>query len=229
METDDAPPMTLRQRIIVALCFGLLIGLIAAQAAWQGSSIGYATHGPSFGTHLILRDLAGSITDFQAEKKALPDDLAAISARERERLTREREQQVTASAAHFSHIRNGVVYDGWKNPIIYTHEGDTFTVTSFGSDGQAGGEGIATDLTYDKSGDVTKAQRRQLGFVQWWTIPAGGRMALFCGVTGMFSGLLCFFLLRKSLGKLLLPGIATILATLFVNLLMGLSDIVKWH
>ncbi len=49
------------------------------------------------------------------------------------------------------------------------------------------------------------------------------------GVAAVFAGMLCYRLLRRELGHIVLPSILTLLATIFVTFVMGLLDIVKYH
>jgi hypothetical protein len=49
--------------------------------------------------------------------------------------------------------------DGWNRPLVYKIEGDTFSISSFGRDGVAGGAGDDEDMTRNyqlTNGEVTE-------------------------------------------------------------------------
>lgn len=217
---DSAEEMSFRQRLIAALVFALLIGLSALWASWSGSVDGYATHGPSDNTQRRMSQLVDSIAKFHAARSALPDDLAALEAWERD----SKEQK-----SPFSWIYKGVVNDGWGHPIIYARTGDNFTVTSLGNDGQPGGVGIDADMVCDpaKSGNTISVPHLTLG--QFFALKRGQSQAWTCVIIGSIAGLLCLTLLRGNPSRLIAPGLLTVLGTLIVTYPMGILDIVKWH
>lgn len=214
--------MTIRQRILVAALFAVLIGMIAILAAWNGAAAGYDGHGPTDNTHYRLEKLTSCIIAFQKETGSLPEDLGKLSAWERGK-------KDSPSVPPYSGIRDGILCDGWKNPVVYVHEGDHFTVTSFGADREPGGVGIDADMIFDQRGGMQKRVLFGMTFVQFLREKTGRVMLMTGLVPGVLAGLLCFLLIKKSWVNLLLPGLLTLLATLCVSYFIGMLDIVKYH
>ena len=214
--------MTIRQRILVAALFAVLIGMVAILAAWIGAAAGYDGHGPTDNTHYRLEKLTSCIIAFQKETGSLPGDLSKLS-------TWEYEQRDSVSAPPYSGLRDGILCDGWKNPMVYVHEGDHFTVTSFGADREPGGVGIDADMIFDQRGGLQTRVFPGMTFVQFVREKTGRVMLMTGLVPGVLAGLLCFLLVKKSWVNLLLPGLLTLLATLCVSYVIGILDIVKYH
>jgi Type II secretion system (T2SS), protein G len=214
--------MTIRQRIFVSTLFAILIGIVATLAAWNGAVAGYDGHGPTDHTRYRLGNLATCIVVFQKETGSLPKDLSELS-------TWEHQHQDSVSAPLYSGIRDGILCDGWKTPIVYVHEGDHFTVTSLGADREPGGVGIDADMTFDQLGLTQKSALFEMTFLQFVREKTWRVMIITGMAPGVLAGLLCFVLVKKDWFNLLLPGLLTLLATLCVSYFMGILDIVKYH
>lgn len=214
--------MMVRQRIIVALCFGLLIGLIALQSAVVGAASGYAEHGPPMGTLVRMQRLAQAVDAYHADRGMLPVDLVALHDWEH---TRAEQGKVKV----FSGFVDGAVRDGWEHPLIYTPAEGGFTLTSLGADGAVGGVGIDADIVRTSPDFSDRHPQPHLTIGQFVTSKRGWFMVKVCGFCGVAAGLLCFTVLRRRLSNLVLPGLLTLLATVLVTYVMGILDIVKYH
>jgi general secretion pathway protein G len=78
----------------------------------------------------------------------------------------------------------GRIVDGWRHPFQYRAEDDTFTLLSYGRDGQPGGEGDDADLEPGRR--IEPPTIRQFTF----EMSTGGIQAS-CILAGVCAGLVC--------------------------------------
>lgn len=74
----------------------------------------------------------------------------------------------TSMDERFAKILSGASDDAWDRPISYAtnEDGDRFTLTSKGSDGEPGGEGAATDIVVEKPKPSPGEEKESSGGIQ---------------------------------------------------------------
>lgn len=95
-------------------------------------------------TKLMISQVAEAVTMFEAECGKIPDSLDSIVTGDATCNTWEPKKSLQPKAG-------GGPRDDWNNPLIYTKEGNDYTVMSYGADKREGGTGLNADLTnHDK-------------------------------------------------------------------------------
>lgn len=104
-------------------------------------------------------------------------------------------------------LRKGVPIDGWGRPIIYSVDGTSYKVTSYGRDGKPGGTGLDRDQHrshYEWIGQATEEapihtdppmpSLRQFIF----ELPPGKGMLRACFLSGVIAFITALFLIRPA-------------------------------
>jgi 4-amino-4-deoxy-L-arabinose transferase-like glycosyltransferase len=144
-----------RRHVWVALAVGAVVFSIAYLAAWlQFRNSPYVAH-KRMVTLGAFGGMQRAIEDFVKDARRLPSSMTELLAAEGSALRRN---------------DRGEVCDGWRNPIDYVLERDSYRLRSLGRDGRPGGVGIDADMGtelgqgFSKDWDATRPTLRQFAF-----------------------------------------------------------------
>jgi len=114
-------------RSAVELSF-LLVGLEAIVGRMHEAEVA--------GTKIRMRNLRGAIARYRRHHETLPAEIDELTVPSEQNFN---ESYVSALAE---------LLDAWDNPLRYRRTSeDTYTLTSYGADGEPGGEGVDADIT----------------------------------------------------------------------------------
>jgi hypothetical protein len=198
-------------RSLAALAVGSVVAGTAYYCAYANMRDAFSYRWDELATRHELDLLQKAVEERRRATGRLPADLAALKAGEGERPFRVDPQ--------------GRVVDVWERPYQYRVEGDTFALSSFGKDGQPGGEGLNADIHPTSTGRPLELPTfRQFAF----ELPTEG-VQVTCLLAGVCAGLICLRSSRHSgVGFLALVG-ATALGAVLVAVVISALHVPSGH
>lgn len=207
-------------RLTVATLIGLAVFLLSCLAAWRQAPEALMNNDMlDIWTRMGLSRIYSLIADRVQQGQAPPQSLRDLTP-ELEDLSRQIHGGIL--------IRNGNLVDGWGRPFLYSAQGTSFTLKSYGRDGKPGGTGFDRDLDHsndhemlDYHSPTVMANPPMPTLHQFlFELPTGG-MIWGCALSGALAFLLSVILVRpapltwpESVILVIKIGL-TILATLF--------------
>lgn len=199
-------------RLPAALAIGAIVAGTAYSCAFTNMRDAYAYRWDELHTQHELDWLEKSIKEYRQAAGRLPATLAELEAGKGERRFRVNPQ--------------GQVVDIWEHPHQYRVEGDSFTLYSFGRDGQPGGVGHDADIYPTSAGrPLEPLTFRQFTFEEETT---GVRLT--CLVAGVCAGAVCMRHSgnRRGVGFLALLG-ATAIGAVLVAVVISAFHVPSGH
>jgi hypothetical protein len=137
-------------------------------------------------------------TALTEHRKPFPESLSAISGSL---------EKAFSPGDKFPSIRGGLPIDGWGRPLVYSVQGTTFTLLSYGRDGKPGGTGFDRDLeagqvisrsqsdpVYENPYETPSYRPTLRQFV--FELPSKG-MIHSCVLSGFLASILTLYLVRS--------------------------------
>jgi hypothetical protein len=118
-------------RLLIALGVGFVVSAIAVISSWRNEGGNVFLQPERFTTRRGLERLDQAIAAYRKETGKLPATLS----------------QIPDPELLVLRFEDGVLRDFWGGPILYTTDGENYTILSHGSDGKPGGRGLACDLS----------------------------------------------------------------------------------
>ena len=187
-----SPHVWLLLRLIIACIFGAVIIFCSLEAAYDN-----AQHSFLFSWQLrtksIVKLVSIEIEEYRQEHNSLPKTLDLL--------------------------RDGRDLDAWERPLVYTIQGNSYTLVSYGQDGKPGGSGWDMDigLTTPLSKDL------KLNYHQFSNAPDAQGAIRTAWITGALAAFLCLIIVRpRPLTRSIILGLVVrIGVVLFAAVVVG--------
>jgi len=155
-------------RIAISMGVGVLVAAIALAVAWRNIG-GMSNIWPEqWATHRAIGTIEDIIQMHRATTKTLPKSLEDL-------------RPVGVNWADLHWDESGKLLDGWKRPLVYSTDGTSCTIVSYGRDGQPGGIGIDSDL----SSSLPSPETTKPTFVQFLFNPRARGIVATCLACGL--------------------------------------------
>lgn len=172
----------LQLRVLIAFGVGIIISTISIYVAWQNTNH-QTVNGwdEQWMTTHALKNMDKAIIAFQKKYNFAPTNFEQLQGMTNEVLEMD------------MWFPEGFV-DGWHHPFIFSNEGTSYLIISYGRDGKSGGKGIDCDLTsvnpYPNESSPT--------FLQFWNNKRFDGMIDWSFICGVLAALLSLFTVRIS-------------------------------
>lgn len=137
-ERSGARGFTLLEMIVVLVIIGLIMGLVGPRLFGQADKAKVQTAGTQ------IKMLGGALQTMRLDISRFPTDQEGLAL-----LTQAPTDERTARAWSGPYLDEAVPLDPWGNPYQYSARSSgsqSYTLYSFGADGQPGGEGFDADV-----------------------------------------------------------------------------------
>lgn len=182
------------RRLLISVSLTLVILFISCAVGWLYTGRAFYDNTMlQLWTQLDIRELNAAIVEYEKASSSPPLYLEELQLPSR---------RIRPSKGHALVKKDGVFVDGWGRPYYYSSNGESYTLRSFGRDGEIRGLGLDRDLThwndrperYDQYGPRgEKAPSFQQFFFE---LPTEG-ILLTCSMLSIVGGLVIFMLVRE--------------------------------
>ena len=160
-------------RILIALGAGHLVAVIVLLTAWQQIGGMPDVRSEQLETRHVLEQISYQMKEYRRRHGTLPQSLSE------------------AVSVYSSHPEPDPPVDGWGRPLIYSVDGEDYTVTSLGRDGKPGGAGLDYDMSISDAGAGLRTDRLTLRQFLWdapttgiiWTCVVAGVVVFFISLS----------------------------------------------
>jgi hypothetical protein len=203
-------------RLVVSIAVWITVSAVSIHVAWRQAQESHYSRYEQWRTQITLHEIDRAVSEYRRMSNLLPVSLGQL-------------QVLTNDQLPFGN--DGSLIDGWQRPFRYQTDGTNWLVTSYGRDGQLGGEGLDYDLT-SKDPNPKGAMPT---FSQFIHDMRTGNMIPSCIICGGLAFLLSFFTVklpkpevRSYLAMALILG-ATLVGAIWVASIITLLHIPTGH
>lgn len=215
-------------RVLIASGIGFIVFIISCVIAWQNIGSAFLNNRMfQLWTQSDILEIDSAITNYVRKMNSLPQSLQELQISS---------QNSRLPDHHVLVDKNGVLVDGWGRPYMYSVNGTSYTIFSYGRDGKPGGVGLDSDLSqldpkpegYDLRTPLDDKPPTLKQF--FFELPTKGVIAT-CFVSGIAVFFMCLLTKRprhQRLNRIVEIGL-TMLAAVIVSMIISALHLPSGH